>query len=663
MRIRWFEIDNYRGIRNAKAENLDESPLVLITGRNGTGKSLVLEAIAAVWSGNINLPDLVGPYGASLRIRIAVKLEQSEKAAIDSWRDARGMSRAEHKAEHLLEVMSMNSEESGFYSEQDEVLETLMNPVFSRSHPFTSIDLLSARRQVSIDTSTSVDLKMLDRTSVADDRRRMYEQEIRWKSSMQMPDIGTYLTSLDYRDFIAARDGHAERGEYDRLAEIFMEATGKGILKPKFDPMAVETFINVHLTSGATHRLEDLSNGEREMLGMLYYVSQLSANGGVLLLDEPEKHLHPSLQLAVLKAMMHVADRGQLLVVTHSANLISAAQMDKVLVVEGAWNVPGNQITKIMDADDTAGLLAELGVTKRELFQFDFMVVLEGEHDKARLSLAFPDYFARAKVIVAGSRENVLKLHGSMEALGLPIPWICIIDRDFYLEAEYRSQSNKDNLFIWNFRMFENVFLDASLIAKVLEPTGAEIGDVERFMEQLAEQNKNASYDQFVEYGIRRLQVSSTSSETPRKAIDRVHGRLIAQFDDLSFRVDNYSVMRGEIEKFIDELWNDDWRKVVSGKKILAGVQKKWNAFSSAALLVNAVLIKSRESSEMMPLEMTRLSEKFKELSSAREQTGNVISVVENVELDELVNSRSMSIMDRPKGLNGDDEFNNSYGC
>lgn len=344
------------------------------------------------------------------------------------------MSRA---LEHVLEALSTSADGTGSYTEQDDVLLTLQNPIFSRSHPFATIDLLSARRQVSIDTTTSVDLKLLDRTTVADDRRRMYEQEIRWKSSMQMPDVGAYLTSLDYRDFIAGREGLNHQNEYSKLVDIFKDATGKLIRRPQFDSTTIETSINVELVSGQIHRLEDLSNGEREMLGMLYYVSQLSSHGGVLLLDEPEKHLHPSLQLAVLKAMMSVADRGQLIVVTHSPALISAASRDDVLAIEGAWASNGNQVLRIEDEDLAAGVLADLGVTKRELFQFDVMLVVEGEHDKSRLQLLFPDEIARAKVVVAGSRDSVLRMHSSLQSLDLPIPWGCIIDRDFYDEEDF----------------------------------------------------------------------------------------------------------------------------------------------------------------------------------------------------------------------------------
>src|SRR6266478_6098095 len=48
MRIKSVHIENFRGIRRAKLENLDE--LVVIAGQNGSGKSCLLDGIRLIKS-------------------------------------------------------------------------------------------------------------------------------------------------------------------------------------------------------------------------------------------------------------------------------------------------------------------------------------------------------------------------------------------------------------------------------------------------------------------------------------------------------------------------------------------------------------------------------------------------------------------------------------
>ena len=67
------------------------------------------------------------------------------------------------------------------------------------------------------------------------------------------------------------------------------------------------------------HPLDDLSSGERQILIQTYLVSRWLQPGGVVMLDEPDLHLHPSLVhqfLAHVDAL--VADRnGQLFLTSH----------------------------------------------------------------------------------------------------------------------------------------------------------------------------------------------------------------------------------------------------------------------------------------------------------------------------------------------------------
>lgn len=77
--------------------------------------------------------------------------------------------------------------------------------------------------------------------------------------------------------------------------------------------------VKVKNPRGRTHFLDDLSSGEHQVLIQLYLVQRWLEPGGVVLIDEPDLHLHPSLIpgfLATLESL--VAERkGQLLLTSH----------------------------------------------------------------------------------------------------------------------------------------------------------------------------------------------------------------------------------------------------------------------------------------------------------------------------------------------------------
>ena len=72
-------------------------------------------------------------------------------------------------------------------------------------------------------------------------------------------------------------------------------------------------------TNAPHHPLDDLSAGERQVLVQLYLISRWLQPGGLVLLDEPDLHLHPSLiRLFLSRVEAIVAERGgQLFITSH----------------------------------------------------------------------------------------------------------------------------------------------------------------------------------------------------------------------------------------------------------------------------------------------------------------------------------------------------------
>lgn len=74
---------------------------------------------------------------------------------------------------------------------------------------------------------------------------------------------------------------------------------------------------------GGYHAPEALSAGERRVLLLLLAVAMVLHPGGVLLVDEPESHVHPSQALGLLSTLEQLADRGggQLILSSHTPQI------------------------------------------------------------------------------------------------------------------------------------------------------------------------------------------------------------------------------------------------------------------------------------------------------------------------------------------------------
>jgi energy-coupling factor transporter ATP-binding protein EcfA2 len=78
--------------------------------------------------------------------------------------------------------------------------------------------------------------------------------------------------------------------------------------------------VQVHLGSSAAHGPQQLSMGERHIAVLCFCAACCLKQGGVLLLDEPAVHLHPSQVMGLLSTLEHFCRKaqGQILLVSHN---------------------------------------------------------------------------------------------------------------------------------------------------------------------------------------------------------------------------------------------------------------------------------------------------------------------------------------------------------
>ncbi len=616
MRLDRVHIANFRGIELAELHGLAASPLITVAGPNGAGKSIFFEAIAlmwritSIWQRQQIVPStIIGPWGDDAHIDVEVVLETDELRALRDYAERVGLPQlGDSRADLRLRITHGDRPVA---VEATPGAEPLLTLDFTTAHPFANVDFFPADRAFPRGEQAAVNPALLSEQQREAFRDQIVGSFTQQRQLVNLSGIAPLLASLDYVDLLADRERRPRSGDFDALADAFAAATSKRLLRPTLDPASPQgAVLRVETPIGILHAIDQLSSGEQEVLGLTYFVRRLSARGGILLIDEPELHLHPSLQRALFSALESTAARAQVWIATHSARLITAAPLEAIVHIRPATGSVRNQLTRASAETDRLRVLEDLGVHPIEAFQSDAFVVVEGPTDEQRLSALLPLEFGRVFTFVAGSGADVERIVGLLNSDAIPIPHLGIRDRDTMSNDEAIAlEAATPNLFVWSRRSIENVILSPPLLAKTLERSGSPLSEEEVVarLRELAGRQREAIEAELVEARLREAHSYSRAGATPSarlkhhlQEVRRVADERLAQLDDVT----------DEVERELDARWESDFLVIADGKRMLSEFLQ-FTGFRTVRDLLAAITQSAHDHPELMPSDFARLRQRL----------------------------------------------------
>lgn len=358
--------------------------------------------------------------------------------------------------------------------------------------------------------------------------------------------------------------------------------------------------------------IDSMSSGEKGLILSFLLLRSGAANGGVVLLDEPELHLNPAVCSRLVPFLHGQAVQPldlQVLLCTHSAEVLTTALHREDCTI---FHLRTPKDVTPVDRRDKAELfeiLRRLGLTSMDVVSWQGTVFVEGDDDIDLLGSGFPDLLAGYQLKSLGGRTEVEKdiarlqdaeRRGEVERLSS-----FIFDRD---RSPTSIQSSRlvrvlqwDRYSIESYLTDESVFFDVlcrycsirpeskgALRAELKELALAQTGDEAIKRVYAAREPENC--------GIRPKEIASKS---PADAAEVLFSRLkrvqqtLATLDHDSW-VSEFSQECERSASVLRAEWDDSWRKECNSKRLFKDLQARYQAKVSIGFLKAEVIKEMR---------------------------------------------------------------------
>lgn len=201
-----------------------------------------------------------------------------------------------------------------------------------------------------------------------------------------------------------------------------------------------------------------------------------NVSNAVIVIDEPELHLHPELARLLIRTMQSIKQGNQIWLATHNTEIIDEAGRDRVYYIARDPQTKMSIVKSGTDEEEAVrqlknlfGYAGYIGISKNIVF----LEGVDSSSDRKMFSSLFPEYGRKVKFVPSKSSGNLARLNTAvLSILESKLGWIkfyLIRDRDYLtpeIIQDYILQF-AGRLYVLNRYHIENYLLDEEIISKV----------------------------------------------------------------------------------------------------------------------------------------------------------------------------------------------------
>lgn len=590
----------WRNLRDVDLVVDDDASLVCLVGENGTGKSAVLELLAAA-AHHLGIAQGVeiargNPLEEEHAIQVDVQVPVADLALPENLTTEIAQSGQPWDG-HLRLVSSRTADgqqgqtitaegvPDGITQQLGQTVVTLLRQRKETQHLYLDAD--RAYPPMQIDPHRYGEIWQQDWDSPDFTRqwayrptRTLYEEWMKYFLGVEERCATEHVTAIrrarDHGEaeptFVDPFDGYrATLGKVlPHLRFVGVESTGQR-RTPLFD------------TAGLELAFSRLSGGEREIAFLIGQIERFRLQRGLLLIDEPELHLNPDLLRTWLAFLRDTVQEGQVWIATHSLEAVEVAGPTSTFVFER--DPESRTVTapsRLAGRPVLSALSAAVGSPAFALNRLRFVYV-EGDRQSRERERFYavcgePDV---NRFLEGGSCIEVVRRLRDLRSLAAETDEQLhiggVIDRDFMTDDECDRQRNDSGVHVLGCHEVENLYLDPGALAVLLERAGRDPTEAMTVVRESA--------DAFAGLWVAHHAASKfpADHDVPKNAVTALSDVIWAELDaDWSDRcAASVAAVDSSVAQLWDELlnvaWNefntkrgaDDWYRHCLGKQTL----------------------------------------------------------------------------------------------
>ncbi len=570
MRIKELHLKNWTVIREASFANLGD--FVVIAGPNGVGKTKVKESIVHIFNNGGN-----PPAGSS------VILEATSTEERTAWGSN--------------EVTLPQGFFASFFNSQQKRLKTKSRLIQIDSN--RSVDSVSFQN-LSFNQIGNPEEEAVDYNYGFNNVKSRFTDICRTLHRLKSKEV----TSV-YKEYQANMQTTATSVQLNKLAdptEKYVNMFNQLLYPKKMMPIDINsTTIQFKDDDGGTRQFSELSSGEKEVVILTFDILTQNPYDCLILIDEPEVHLHPELTFRLIKALKSIGERNQYFMFTHSPDIIGSSFDSGIYFIRPKVRAPtGNQVVRVDESNldelktipnirETIGMIS---VGKKLLFVEGTAASL----DRKIFATIAKESKIDLAIIPSDSCSNINNMALMCETLekGLFGVEIAMIrDRDSLTsdQVKHFETKSKGKLVFLPFYHIENAFLVPKAIEvvakKILLDRAPSLQDIERKMTEFAKAQishtvslyvKNEVYFEANNFDITPKIQMTAQTDNPailqamKLSRDSILADYTSKFGDnkIKERLDHW---RNVLDTSLTHGWSADARKYFLGKRLLKDMQ------------------------------------------------------------------------------------------
>lgn len=446
MKITSLEIVDFPPIKKLKIENLGD--IVIIAGANGSGKTRLKNAIVQTLQGGS---------------QIAMTIGATRKEEIESF-SGEFISTLQGQSNEILTQYIQNRRFGG------------------RARYVGSLVQIDSRREIQTLNYTQVNWLGSDPDDTETpfnwgymnfiDRWQDFMNYIHQKSAVRDKILAKELKADPSKGREIVRDNPDPLDKYKTIFSQLLPDKELQDIKPE-SPREFE----IKDSTGNILPFSSLSSGEQEVVKVVFDITRKNIKHSVIIVDEPELHLHPTLTFKLIETLKTIGDRtNQFIFLTHSADLISTYYSTGNVYFIDSLQTGTNQAHKLSELNHTHKEVVQLIGENLGLFAVGKkLIFVEGENasiDRLTYHAIAQKYLPEAKIIPVGSVENLVTLNaleGEIRNAIFGIELFMIRDRDGLSDQQILNIEASGRIKCLKKRHLENYFLDPEILFKVAE--------------------------------------------------------------------------------------------------------------------------------------------------------------------------------------------------